>query len=596
MSKRLEKLMFTIGLIDKTKGPANRVLANIDRINQRTQQGIRQSALGAAGLVGAGFALQGALAPAIEMDRALGEVASLGVLDKTLGGLTNTALDFSTQYGESASEFVKASYDIQSAIGGLKGNELAKFTESSAILAKATKADTGTITNYMGTMYGIFKKDAARPGNENWVQQVAGQTAKAVQMFKTTGADMAGAFGNLGAEATSHGVAMSEQIAILGTLQATMSGTEAGTKYRAFLAGVGKAQKELGMTFTDSTGKMLSMPTILKQIKDKYGDIDTVAESDALKKAFGTSEAVGLIKLLMQDMGGLQGAMGDLANTKGMQQAVIMAQKQVDPWQRFSHMIKNVSTAFGLQLLPVLKPVVSWLVDGGQQIMEWTRMFPNLTRFVGMTVLAIMGLVAAMSALALIGGILKISWLGFGVILSVVKGILLSFKAVVLITKGALLLFNLAVLANPLTWVILAIVAALVAVGFAVYKVIENWDLIKKKAGDMVDGAIAKFKKIPEFFTGLKDWFKSFDLFSFLDHPLVGKISGIFGKTDKEKAELKQALPSLDNQLTAKVSEGGVSNQLSKSFSNSKSIGELNIHTTQKVDPHFIYDELEMAT
>ncbi|ORP78906.1 hypothetical protein B7969_17670, partial [Vibrio cholerae] len=66
-----------------------------------------------------------------------------------------TALDFSGEYGKSATEFIGAAYDIQSAIAGLKGTELSDFTKSSGILAAATKADTATITNYMGTMYGI---------------------------------------------------------------------------------------------------------------------------------------------------------------------------------------------------------------------------------------------------------------------------------------------------------------------------------------------------------------------------------------------------------------------------------------------------------
>lgn len=593
MSKRLEKLMFTIGLIDKTKGPANRVLKTIDKINQRTQQGIRQSAVGAVGLVGSAYALQSALRPAIEMDRALGEVSSLFDTNKNLQGLRDTAIDFSTKYGESATDFVKASYDIQSAISGLKGNDLAKFTESSAILAKATKADSATITDYMGTMYGIFKEDAAKLGNANWVQQVAGQTATAVQMFKTTGSKMAGAFGNLGAEATSHGIAMSEQIAILGTLQATMSGTESGTKYRAFLDGVSKAQDKLGLSFTDSAGKMLSMPVILQRIKNKVGDIDTVAAGKALKDAFGSSQAVGLIKLLMKDMTGLQGSMSKLAKTKGMDKAIAMAEKQVDPWERFSQMINNVSIAFGSALLPILKPIVNWLVEGGQQVIEWTRMFPNLTTVVGGTVTVILGLVGVMAAFALVVGISKIVVVGFGVVLGTLKGVLLSFQGALLLAKGAMWLLNASLYANPVAWLIKIILIAAVVIGVAIWAIVAHWDTLKEKGAAAVQWVIDKFKKIPEFFSGLKKWFKDFDLFEFLDVGLLDKIKGIFGSAEKEKAQLKAAAPSLNNELAAQVTEGGITNQLSKAVSNSKSIGDVHIHTTEKVDGNMIYDELE---
>jgi ferritin-like metal-binding protein YciE len=89
-------------------------------------------------------------------------------------------LRFSTQYGESAQDFVRSSYDIQSAISGLVGNELGTFTEASAILAKGTKADMGVITDYVGTMYGIFKNSADQMGKGEWVKMLTGQIAQVV--------------------------------------------------------------------------------------------------------------------------------------------------------------------------------------------------------------------------------------------------------------------------------------------------------------------------------------------------------------------------------------------------------------------------------
>lgn len=255
------------------------------------RDGTHTMVAGAAGVAGAGIALQQALQPAIDMDRALGEVKSLGVADAQLKTLAETALQFSVEYGKSAAEFVGASYDIQSAIAGLAGNELSEFTRASGVLAAATKADTATITSYVGTMYGIFQNSANEMGKADWVNMLGGQTAKAVQMFKTTGAEMSSAFTSVGASATAVGVGMTEQMAILGTLQATMSGSEAGTKYRAFLAGAAKAQDTLNMSFTDSQGQLLPIVDILNQLKGKFGDTISVAESAELSKAFGSQEA-----------------------------------------------------------------------------------------------------------------------------------------------------------------------------------------------------------------------------------------------------------------------------------------------------------------
>ncbi|MBW5823424.1 phage tail tape measure protein, partial [Yersinia enterocolitica] len=187
---------------------------------------------------GVGAAIKGALQPAIEMDRALGEVKSLGVAEAGLRKLQHAAIDFTMEYGGAAEDFVRASYDIQSAIAGLTNNELASFTTASATVAAATKSSSQTITAYMGTLYGIFKDQADAMGKGNWVEQLAGQTATAVQMFKTTGDQMSAAFTTLGASAKSAGIDAAEQFAVLGQLQATMSGSEAGTKYKSFLASV----------------------------------------------------------------------------------------------------------------------------------------------------------------------------------------------------------------------------------------------------------------------------------------------------------------------------------------------------------------------
>ena len=405
MSTKLEKLMFSVALIDKVSGPVNKIMRDIDELTKHTTAGFLRVGLGMAGLAGAGRVLDGVLDPVKEMKEALGEVKSLGVIDETLSKLENAGLRYSIKYGESAAEFVSASYDIQSAIAGLSGDDLSTFTTASAVLAKGTKSDVATITNYMGTMYGIFQNTADEMGKARWVEQLAGQTASAVQMFKTTGAEMSSAFTTLGAEAQSSGVSLGEQLSILGTLQATMSGSEAGTKYKAFLGGVGKAQDALGMSFTDSHGKMLPMVEILGAIKGKFGDIDTVAKSDMLKKAFGTTEAVSLIKLLMQNTDGLGDSINKLNNVTGMDQAIQMAEDMTHSWDRLGAGVTALKIKIGSALLPVLNPLMDMMANGTETLVRWSVMFPNITRAIGFATLAVLGIVAAISGFTILGGV-----------------------------------------------------------------------------------------------------------------------------------------------------------------------------------------------
>ncbi len=459
-----EKLLMTIALIDQVTKPLQGITKEMNSAMDKGKSGMQDMAAGGAGLVAAGFAIKNALMPAIEMDRKIGEVKSLGVTDEALKQLSQTALEFASEYGKSATDFVAASYDIQSAIAGLDGNELSQFTKASGVLAAATKADTSTITSYMGTMYGIFKNQAAEMGKGAWVEQVAGQTALAVQMFKTTGSEMSSAFTSVGANATSAGIAMSEQMAILGTLQATMSGSEAGTKYKSFLAGVGGAQKKLGLSFTDSQGKMLPMLDILDKLKGKFGDTLDVAESDKLKAAFGSDEAVGMIKLLMADTAGLASSIESLGQVKGMGKAEEMAAAMTDQWERLEASWFAIrAAAFGM-ILPAINSVTGSIADGMTWLTSMTSEYPLLTEVMSYAAIGAVSLGGVVASLSLIIGTAKMMSAGWAVTMGVLNGSLklLSMATQLLTLKTWLL--NAAFWANPITWIVGGILAAAAAI------------------------------------------------------------------------------------------------------------------------------------
>ncbi|WP_346205002.1 phage tail tape measure protein [Aeromonas salmonicida] len=498
----MEKLMMQVALVDQVTKPLQGINSQIDKVSKAGRQGWSNMAMGATTLAAGGMAIQSALGPAIEMDRALGEVASLDVKKDVLGALGREALALSVKYGESATEIVRSSYDIQSAIAGLEGNELPAFTRASTTLAKATKADTATITNYMGTMYGIFEQQAKMMGKANWVEDLAGKTATAVQMFKTTGQGMADAFGAIGANATAAGISMDEQFAVLGQLQATMSGGEAGTKFKSFLAGVGGAQKALGMQFTDSAGNMLPVLTILDKLKMRYGETMSVAEGDELKKAFGSDEAVAMIKLLMTNTKGLATNINALANTHGMGKAEQMAASMTDQWQRVEQGWFAIrAAAFGV-VLPAINAVVGAFADGANDVLRWTHLFPNLTKVVSYAMLAIVGLSMVTGAWMLIAGIAKLATLGLGIAWTIIMAPLNLLKAGMASFRAIMLAVNIAMYANPIGLIIAGIVLLIGAVAAVIY----YWDDLKKTFSDWgvfqllgksIDWLIDKLNMIP---------------------------------------------------------------------------------------------------
>lgn len=407
-----QRLELLLELTDRLTRPLRAAGRQVQGFAATSRGAFRDIATGGAALWGVGAAIQGALMPAIEMDRALGEVKSLGVAESGLRKLSRAAVDFTMEYGGAAQDFVRASYDIQSAIAGLTDDELSRFTTASATVAAATKSSSQTITAYMGTMYGIFKDQADAMGKSKWVEQIAGQTATAVQMFKTTGDNMSAAFTTLGASAKAAGIDAAEQFAVLGQLQATMSGSEAGTKYKAFLAAVGSAQKKLGLNFVNKDGTMKSVVEIMKLIRGKFGDLSKVADSDLLKSAFGSDEAVAMIKLLNADIGGLEKNIATLGNIKGMDKAVEMAQAMADPWEQAAAIINGIRIEIGTQLLPVLYPFIQKSNEGGKSFVAWLRLYPNITRAIGLLSAALIGVAAVGATVNVVMGVAKFIWVG----------------------------------------------------------------------------------------------------------------------------------------------------------------------------------------
>ncbi|WLQ14396.1 phage tail tape measure protein [Hahella aquimaris] len=672
MSNKLEKLMFSVSLIDKASGVAGKIQHSLDKLTQHATRGFVQMAAGATGLLGAGVALESMLGPAIEMDRALGEVKSLGVANDALRTLEETALRFSIRYGEAADDFVRSSYDIQSAIAGLSGRELAAFTEAGGVLAKATKSDSATITNYMGTMYGVFQRTAEQMGKAQWVQRLAGQTASAVQMFKTTGAEMAAAFGNLGAEAQSQGVTMAEQMAVLGSLQATMSGTEAGTKYKAFLAGVGNAQKALGLAFTDSQGRLLPMVEILTRIQGKFGDIDTVAKADLLKTAFGSTEAVGLVKLLMQNTQGLAGAIDQLGAQTGMDKARTMAEAMIDPWQRWAAGVNAVKVSLGRAFLPLLQPLLDRLTAGADTLTRWTRLFPNLTRLVAIATLTVIGLVAAASAFALVAGVAQLVLAGWHAVLLLGAGAMRAWSLAVSAGRAAVFLlqigtylaagafsamraalltgaaatwaFSTALLANPITWIVLGVVALIAAlaalviywdevsaaVSAALGWIVEKWTGLRGiiednaflsavfapllAAADLAGWVIDSFGKIPDWWAQFTDWLAQLDPFAVIGAGvdwLIDKINAIPGidlgdggeiqlseKVRQERENIQRFAPALDEGRVNQTPPGGFLQQVSNANTTNNrgvTVEKLEVNANGPVNGFMLADELSMA-
>lgn len=567
-NNKSSRLDFILALTDKVTAPLEKVTKGFNDLAEKSEANIKQIGTGVAGLWGSLTGIEASLEPALEVNRALGDVRSLGVAEDVLDSLNQKALDFSIQYGENAHEFVASAYKIEGAIKGLAGSQLATFTNTSSVLAKATKADKEVMSEYIGTMYNLQKQQADAMGKSEWVEKLGGQTALAVQLFRTSGEQIKDAFKESGAIATAAGIDLAEQMAVIGTLSSTMEGGDAGGRYKAFFENIENASEKLGMKFTDTNDKVLPMSQILDKLQKKFGDLRGAAANAKIVEAFG-GEGAQVIGALASDTERFKNGLDQLGKVRGLEQAEKMAQAMVDPWQQFGAAVQALRIAFAQALIPILEPLMARLVDVGKTLVRWTKLFPNITRVVGIATLVVLGITAALSALTIVVGLSKMAFMGLNVVWTVLtwsgwRCIAMFLKHTVILTlfmvrlvamvawmgivKGAMLLWqgviwlvNAAMYANPIGLVIAGIVALVAAIAV----VIVYWDDIKKAIMDT-----AAFQWAAEQLQALGAWFDSVGGWSGAVSAAWDGIVDVFRKAIAGVIDLLNKIPGVNIDAT----------------------------------------------
>lgn len=567
------KLSVIVNMIDNITGISKKINSNvtklktgIEALNNKFKEMTKSGFL----MVGTGTLISKSLLTPVkatyETKKALGELASLGYEDLQL--IESAAKEFSNEFaGTTKAQFITASYDIKSGISSLTDEGVAEFTKLAGLTAKATKSTIEEMTSLFATGYGIYKDYYSNLSDIEFGEMFSAGISKSVQQFKTTGSEMASAIESLGGTATSANVPLEEQLAILGMLQATMSGSEAGTKYTAFLNSAGKAGQKLGLNFTDANNRLLSMPEILEQLKNKFGETLDVSEKLQLQEAFGTEEAVKLIDLLYNKTGDLQNNILTLYDTMGqgtnIASGMIDAMTSVDDGQKFillKQRIQNIVEEIGNNMLPVVN---TWL-DKGAVILEhiniWISKNGDLVGDIGIVVVSITGLVTAIGGLklgfGLVGGAVTTSIKAFSSFNSGMKKVkdtmdtvkiysmyagdalkvsttkmkngltllttplkavgkgIVSFGKQAFITATTQLpilisscwSFTTALLANPITWIVIAIIA-LIGVIILLW---TNWDKVsvwlKNTWNSIVSGVIAGWEWLKGILQDTPNW------------------------------------------------------------------------------------------
>ncbi|MFG0446329.1 phage tail tape measure protein [Vibrio sp. YQ_11] len=622
-----EALRFTVGLVDQISKPLGNIQRNLTDVANTYRDGTHTMVAGAAGVAGAGFALQSALMPAIEMDRALGEVKSLGVADDALKAIAKTALNFSAEYGQSAIEVIRHSEGIKNAMGEMPADVMASVTRSSATLAVAMKSDAETTTRFLKNLYGNYKTQADAMGVDVWAAKVAGMTATAKQLYGVEMDAIEGMVDGMHSLTSTLGVSLEEQFAVFGMLKGQMSDGDAVTQYTNFLENAVSAQDKLGVSLVGSNGQLLPMQQVLKNLAPLLEGLSGTEARTLLDEA-GLGDGALMLTNLVNRADEFGSSLDALKQVKGLDAASDMAATMTDQWQRMEQGMFAIRAAIGSALLPSLVPLLSSLADGAQEIVEWTQLFPNITKWIGYAGITLLSFVAINGLLTMAVGIGKqamASYIlvtkGYGLAVAGVNSILKAFKV-------AMLAANIAMMANPIGLVVGAVVAAIAAVGALIY----YWDDLKASFGDttwfqIIESALAlimlPFQTLFQFLKAGWQWVMSgftdtsgFAFIGDMANSMKDMFAGVFNWITESLAGIWESVKGLvdwipgigsDEDLQVKsssmnnasprlqVQPGGAAKNIANYQTSSTNYGGVSIYPTYMSSPQDMATELEMA-
>ncbi|MCE5322377.1 phage tail tape measure protein [bacterium] len=430
-------------------------------------------------MVGAGLALlaipTGLVASTVATQTALGELASVGVKD--FRAMEDAAESFTNQWaGTNKAEFITAAYDVKSALANLSDQAVGTFAAMAALTAKATKATTQEMVETFTTAYGIFKPLAKDMSDIEWAKMFSGALSQTVGVFKTTGPQMAEAIKNIGAIAAASNVPLQEQMAILGQLQTTMPGSEAGTLYKAFMLKVAEAGDELGLSFVDTSGRLKGILPILQEVKRGFPDLSQAAAQVKLKKAFGSDEAVRFLLQMSMGMDQLEG------NIKSVEQA--MKSGTVTTEQMAKAMNQDIGSQYGLvkqqltnlfeilgrTMLPVVIPLFQMFSRFILHLQSMAKSMPDITR-------KVLTLCAALGAILVVVGAVVSAIGTIGIVLPALKAGLVAMGP---------MLAGVGSTVSAYFWPVVAVIAAVV---IAVVLLKRAWETNFAGIRDVVMGA-----------------------------------------------------------------------------------------------------------
>lgn len=481
---------------------AQKDVDGLGRTGMSTQESMNRMATGLAvvgGVIAGGFAV--ATASAVSFEKRMSAVSAVsGATAEQMERLTKKALDLGATTSFSASEAALALEELVKA--GLSVEEVLNGAAEAAVaLAAAGEIDLPQAATIAANALNQFNLEARDlTGVVDTIAGAANASAIDVGQFGHS-------LSQVGAVAFLAGQSFDETataIALLGN--AGIIGSDAGTSLKTMLSNLVpvtkpaiKAFEQLGLNvgasgnaFIDAQGNYKSMTEIAGILNEATKGLSESQKQVALETIFGSDAIRAAAIIANAGAEGFQNLNAEMHKTTAAEVAAERMNNAAGSIEELKGSLETLGISIGSKFTPVLQDVVD-------KITIWVNAFGELDKSTQTTILAVIGIVGALSLL--LAAVIKITqaFIALRTAIAVIKAWVIWSKIAAVMTKiwaGVQWLLAAAMNATFLIVIlVIAVIALLVAAIIWLWKnnetfrkvVLAVWAAIKKAIAAVVD-------------------------------------------------------------------------------------------------------------
>lgn len=517
-----------------------RLLGQVEVARQRRDSALR----GGAAALGIGYGVSRLIGQEFERERVELAIGHLADRDVAAGAAAHSRGDVRAgRVLHSEAELLEVQYQL---LGADLPAEVARLGSTMASkVATVTRGVPADVSSVMGDAFTMFG-DQFGGGVEEKLGAVSDILTRTQQKFKfSTFGDLGDGLKESAAQAVAAQLPFEQTTVALGVLSlAGHAGSRGGTALQAVLRNLPRAAKQFGFETVRTADGALQLGATLQGLKARLDDIDDIDEKNiAIQQAFGEEGSKGLIPML----GRLDQLEAYLADVSSYDMLDEQHQQQLDAASGRAVILGNNLAALGNVMSSVLLPAVTPVVVGTTAVASWFGELVESSPLLGATLRVVAGAAGILTGAIVVLSLTRWGWsraklgaLDMGRTIrdttARVTGLnwaaagtramqlgstlagwgrgLLGFLSPVKLAAAATWVWNAALAANPIVWVVGAVVAGAALIGGAAYLIYKHWEPIKSFFAGLLGAVLSVFKP------AVKAWAAVFTDFSWAN---IGK-------------------------------------------------------------------------